>query len=53
MTPVLLNLLNSLRKMDKCVASLAFYHFFSTPLINSIIRPHVRFSMYEGHLESS
>ena len=24
---VLLNLLNSLRKSDKCLASLAFYHF--------------------------
>ena len=35
-SPVLLNLINSLRKSDKCYASLAFYLFSSTRLSNSI-----------------
>ena len=34
--PVLLTLLNSLRKGHKCAASLAFYLFFSTCLIHPI-----------------
>ena len=33
---VLLDLLNSLRKRDKCSTSLAFYLFSSTKFINSI-----------------
>ena len=37
---VLLNLLNELRKRDKCEASRAFYLFFATSLINSIIQEH-------------
>ena len=36
---VLLNLLNELRKGDKCEACQAFYLFF-TSLINSIIQGH-------------
>ena len=37
---VLLNLLNELRKRDKCEACRAFYLFFTTSLINSIIQEH-------------
>ena len=42
---VLLNLLNELRKRDKmlgikCEACRAFYLFFATSLINSIIQEH-------------
>ena len=37
---VLLNLLNELRKEIKCVACRAFYIFFATSLINSIIQEH-------------
>ena len=37
---VLLNLLNELRKRDKKLVSQAFYLFFATSLINSIIRDH-------------
>ena len=37
---VSLNLLNELGKRDKCSASLAFYLFFATRLINSIIQEH-------------
>ena len=38
---VLLNLSNELRKKEiKCKACRAFYHFFATSLINSIIREH-------------
>ena len=35
---VLLNLLNELGKSHKMLASLAFYRFFATRLINSIIQ---------------
>ena len=35
---VLLNLLNELGKRDKCGACRAFYLFFATSLINSIIQ---------------
>ena len=35
---VLLNLLNELGKMMKCDACRAFYYFFATSLINSIIQ---------------
>ena len=37
---VLLNLLNKLGKEIKCEASRAFYLFFATSLINSIIQEH-------------
>ena len=37
---VLLNLLNELGKRDKCEACPAFYLFFATSLINSIIQGH-------------
>ena len=37
---VLLNLLNKLRKEIKCEACRAFYLFFATSLINSIIQGH-------------
>ena len=37
---VLLNLCNELRKRDKCEACRAFYLFFATSLINSIIQEH-------------
>ena len=37
---VLLNLLNELGKRDKCEACRAFYLFFATSLINSIIQEH-------------
>ena len=37
---VLLNLLNESRKRDKCEACRAFYPFFATSLINSIIQEH-------------
>ena len=37
---VLLNLLNELRKRDKMRACRAFYLFFATSLINSIIQEH-------------
>ena len=37
---VLLNLFIELGKRDKCEASRAFYPFFSTSLINSIIQDH-------------
>ena len=41
---VLLNLLNELGKRDKMQACRAFYLFFATSLINSIIQEHnVRF----------
>ena len=36
----LLNLLNELGKRDKCEACRAFYLFFATCLINSIIQEH-------------
>ena len=36
----LLNLLNELRKSDTCEACRAFYRFFATSLINSIIQEH-------------
>ena len=36
----LLNLLNKLRKKIKCEACRAFYPFFATSLINSIIQEH-------------
>ena len=38
--PVLLNLLNSLQKVIKCLASLPFYHFSRTSYINSIKHEH-------------
>ena len=34
----LLNLLNELRKRDNCKACRAFFRFFATSLINSIIQ---------------
>ena len=37
---VLLDLLNELGKVIKCEACQAFYHFFTTCLINSIIQEH-------------
>ena len=37
---VLLILLNELGKRDKCEACRAFYLFFATSLINSIIQEH-------------
>ena len=37
---VLLNLLNELGKKDKMGACRAFYRFFATSLINSIIQEH-------------
>ena len=37
---VLLNLLNKLRKRDKCEACRAFYLFLKTSLRNSIIQEH-------------
>ena len=37
---VLLNLLNELGKVIKCEACRAFYYFFATSLINSIIQEH-------------
>ena len=37
---VLLNLLNELGKSDKMEACRAFYYFFATSLINSIIQEH-------------
>ena len=37
---VLLNLLNELRKRDKCEACGTFYFSFATSLINSIIQEH-------------
>ena len=37
---VLLNLLNSWEKSDKSEACRAFYCFFTTSLINSIIQEH-------------
>ena len=37
---VLLNLLNELGKEIKCEACRAFYFFFATSLINSIIHEH-------------
>ena len=37
---VLLNLSNELRKRDKIWACRAFYLFFATSLINSIIQEH-------------
>ena len=37
---VLLNLLNDLRKEIKCEACRAFYLFFATGLISSIIQEH-------------
>ena len=40
---VLLDLLNELGKVIKCEACQAFYHFFATSLINSIIQDDVRF----------
>ena len=35
---VLFNLLNELGKVIKCETCRAFYHFFTTSLINSIIQ---------------
>ena len=37
---VIFDLLNELRKRDKMRGLLAFYHFFATTLINSIIQEH-------------
>ena len=37
---VLLNLLSELGKRDKCEACRAFYLFFATSLINSLIQEH-------------
>ena len=37
---VLLNLFKELGKKLKCEACRAFYHFFATSLINSIIQKH-------------
>ena len=37
---VLLNLFHELGKSDKCEACRAFYPFFATSLINSIIQEH-------------
>ena len=37
-THVLLNLLNELRKRDKCKACRAFYHFFGMSISNLIIQ---------------
>ena len=37
---VLLNLLNELGKREKCKPRRAFYLFFATSLINSIIQEH-------------
>ena len=37
---ILLNSLNKLGKVIKCKACRAFYHFFPTSLINSIIQEH-------------
>ena len=37
---VLLNLLNEFRKVIKCEAGRAFYRFFATSFINSIIQGH-------------
>ena len=37
---ILLNSLKELRKVIKCEACRAFYHFFATSLINSIIQEH-------------
>ena len=37
---VFVNLLNKLRKRDKCETCRAFYLFFATSLINSIIKEH-------------
>ena len=37
---VLLNVLNDFGKSDKREACRAFYHFFATSLINSIIQGH-------------
>ena len=37
---VLLNLFNELEKVIKCEACRAFYLFFATSLINSIIQEH-------------
>ena len=37
---VLLNLLNELGKVIKCEACRAFYDFFATSLMNSIIKEH-------------
>ena len=36
----LLNLFNKLRESDKCEACRAFYPFFATSLIDSIIQAH-------------
>ena len=38
---VLLNLLNELGKREKCDSCRAFYFFFATSLINSLIQEHV------------
>ena len=38
--PVLLNLFNSLQKVIECLASLPFYPFTPTRLINSIKQEH-------------
>ena len=38
--PVILNLLNELGKVIKCEACIAFYRFFATSLINSVIQEH-------------
>ena len=37
---VLLDFLNELKKSDKMQGLQAFYHFFATSLINSIIQEH-------------
>ena len=42
-THVLLNLLNELRKREAC---LAFYLFYATSLINSIIHEHTSVRLY-------
>ena len=43
---VLLNLLNELRKRDKMQACRAFYLFFATSLINSILMEHKNVRFY-------
>ena len=46
---ILLNLLNKLRKSEKIEACQAFYGFFATCLINSIIQEHKNVRFYLSH----
>ena len=48
--PVLLNLLSELGTVIKCEACRAFYHFFTTSLITSIIQEQV-YSIYHMTLK--